>query len=209
MGTGGGTPGTKFYLPQFSEGILRSIVNEAERTGRITAIHSGATEATRRAVIAGVDLVVHGHFYEPNGTLVFDEEVATMLVESGTAVNPTLWVNGSRAEALATQAEEECNLELRERADFLSSRYADQQENIAKLFELGAKPWAGSDSSWAYMPFGTGLIDELIAMQKVGLSAEQVLQSSTAEIADRLNRPDLGRVRAGVQADIIGVSGNH
>jgi len=90
MGTGGGTPGTNAYLPQYSEDILKEIVNEARRSARMTAIHTGATAATRKAVLAGVDLVVHGHFHNPDGTLSFNEDVAAMMAEHRTAINPTL-----------------------------------------------------------------------------------------------------------------------
>ena len=95
MASGGGTTGTIPGLASYSTEELQALVGEARQFHRLTVAHCRAKESMVRAVEAGIDLIEHVEFLEPDHVMRFDPKVAEMLAESGIWLSPTLqaWTN--------------------------------------------------------------------------------------------------------------------
>ena len=83
MASGGGTTGTIPGLASYSTEELQALVGEARQFHRLTVAHCRAKESMVRAVEAGIDLIEHVEFLEPDHVMRFDPKVAEMLAESG------------------------------------------------------------------------------------------------------------------------------
>ena len=209
MATGGGTPGTYPHRPSYWVEELAAAAEEAHTNGKLVVAHSSATEGHRRCLDAGFDIIYHCHFYEADGTLRYDEEVARRLADSPVHVNPTLWINGGRAAALERKAElqglsevEQQELELR------ASRYAGQRENVGRLAAQGVKLIAGTDAGFALYPFGD-LVTELEEMVACGMATTDVLLAATRVAAEAFRVDNsVGSLRAGMKADFLVVGGD-
>jgi imidazolonepropionase-like amidohydrolase len=209
MATGGGTPGTYPHRPSYRTEELRAAVEEAHENGKLAVAHCSATEGHRRCLDAGIDILYHGHFYEPDASLRFDEEVARRLADSPIYVNPTLWVNGGRLHALQVKAAREKLSDddarmLKQR----TARYAGQRENVGRLVRMGVKLIAGTDAGFALYPFGD-LVTELEEMVACGMSAPDALLAATRVAAEALQIDrQVGSLAPGKQADLIVVEGD-
>jgi imidazolonepropionase-like amidohydrolase len=62
VGSGGGTPNTKSFLPSYTVDELRAGVEAAHDLGLLTAAHCHATTSIENAVAAGVDCIEHVSF---------------------------------------------------------------------------------------------------------------------------------------------------
>ncbi len=125
---------------QFSDEELAAIVGEAARAERIVAAHCHGKAGIMAALRAGVHSVEHGSF--------LDEEAADLMVEQGTWLVPTRYVN----EALLQQAE---NLPryVYEKGQMVSGVH-EQAMKIAVA--KGVKIAAGCDIFVSGQMYGTG-----------------------------------------------------
>ena len=89
----GGSTNTSFPLrPSFNTDELGAIVDEAHNFGKLTASHCSSTQGIINSLDAGVDMIIHCVFIDPDGTHNFRSDVADRIAEQGTVVNPTLHV---------------------------------------------------------------------------------------------------------------------
>jgi cytosine/adenosine deaminase-related metal-dependent hydrolase len=72
-----------------------------------------------------------------------------------------------------------------------------------RLFEAGAPLLIGTDAGQPFVPPGLSVHIEMREFAAAGIPIEDVLAIATWKAADRLGRPDLGRVRAGARASLI------
>lgn len=208
MATGGGTPGTYPHRPSYRLDELTTAAEEAHENGKLAIAHCSATEGHRRCLAAGIDIIYHCHFYEADGSLRFDEEVARQLAEAPVHVNPTLWINGGRLDALKTKAKREAlSVEEQHMLELRTARYAGQRENVARMVDLGVKLIAGTDAGFALYPFGD-LVTELEEMVACGMSAMDVVLAATGIAAEALRIDDsVGSLAPGMKADLVIVDG--
>ncbi|MCH6575659.1 MAG: amidohydrolase family protein, partial [Bacteroidetes bacterium] len=82
MASGGGTKGTIPGLASYTTAELHAAVHEAHHFHRLTAAHCRAKESMVRAVEAGIDLMEHAEFLDPDDQLRFDPKLAEMMAES-------------------------------------------------------------------------------------------------------------------------------
>ncbi len=158
---------------------------------------------------AGIDIIYHCHFYEADGTLRFDDEIARQLADAPVHVNPTLWVNGGRVEALRVKANLEGLSEDEQRAlELRAARYAGQRENVGRMVQRGVKLIAGTDAGFALYPFGD-LVTELEEMVACGMSATDVLLAATRVAAEALRiDSSVGTLAPDKKADLLVVDGD-
>ena len=209
MATGGGTPGTYPHRPSYQVDELVIAAEEAHENGKLAVAHCSATEGHRRCLAAGIDIIYHCHFYEADGTLRFDDEVARQLADAPVHVNPTLWVNGGRVESLRVKANLEGLSEDEQRAlELRAARYAGQRENVSRMAQRGVKLIAGTDAGFALYPFGD-LVTELEEMVACGMSATDVLLAATRVAAEALQiDSSVGTLAPGKKADLLVVDGD-
>ncbi len=207
MGSGGGTPGTKAWLPSFSKEEIAAVTDEAHRLGRKISVHCLCAEAMDYAVDAGVDQIEHASFMvDAARTQVFVPAVAHNIARSGIFVTATLAV--TLHPILDLTAKEGQTPE--ERA-YVENSQATHEENLklfALLLDAGVRFVAGTDAGWLFTTFGS-LVDEMDLMHEGGLSSLETIASATSRAAEALGLKDkVGTIREGFEADIIAVEGN-
>lgn len=209
MATGGGTERSYPYLASITQDEFSAAVEEAHAMGKKCVAHCSSIVGIDRAICAGVDIVFHCHFYEPDGTLRYDEGIAGRLVEDNIFVNPTLWVNRVHVERLQERVNDGDRTELTlNELDYRRKRYEGQERNVGKLVQAGVRLIAGSDAGWGLTKFDD-VVTELECMVEIGMTASDALLSATQLAATAYGIGDsVGTLSAGKQADLVVVGGD-
>ena len=206
----GGTTRTSFpLLPSFNVEELTAITGEAHKFGRLTAAHCTSTQGIINSLDAGVDMIIHCYFKEPDGADVFRQDVAERIGQQGAYVNPTVHVTRSRVWAL--QNKKEAHGLTAEENDRLDAGLRDldvRLEHVARLIDMGLKVVTGSDSSWGDYQLGN-TVYETECLGMAGHSPMQGILSVTSEAAKSIGIDDVtGTLEPNKDADIIVVDGN-
>ena len=176
---------------ELTPALLEAVVSEAHRLGKKVAAHAQGSAAVVNAVNAGVDSIEHGG--------ILSDEAIALMAKRGTAYVPTLarldWAYKTAQERGAP--EQQLSRLLKRRNDaYASARHA---------FEGGVKIIFGSDAS--VLPHGRNAM-EFRALAEIGLSPQQVIRAATLDAAELLGRDDIGSIRAGGVADLVGFERN-
>ncbi|HRP44290.1 MAG TPA: amidohydrolase family protein [Ginsengibacter sp.] len=174
--------------PTFSVDELAAAVAIAESSGRYVAVHSATTEGMLRSIKAGVHTIEHGDL----GT----EEIFKAMKEKNIAYCPTLaasdaitqyngWKKGTEPEPL---------------------RILNKRKSFSAALRSGVTILMGGDVG--VFPHGDNA-REMEMMVDYGMPPIDVLKSATSVNADVFGWGDrIGRIRKGLLADLIAVSGN-
>ena len=207
--TGGSTRTSFPLLPSFNVEELRAITEVAHGLGKLTGAHCVSTQGTINCLDAGVDMIIHCVFNDPDGTTNFRPDVAERIAEQGAFVNPTLhvarariWERQRRQDGRRLTPQEQAALDA-ERRDFDT-----RIEHCRRLIEMGLKVITGSDSSWGEYRLGnTAYETECLVM--AGFSPMQGVLSVTSEAARALDVDDIvGTLEPGKEADVVVVDGD-
>jgi imidazolonepropionase-like amidohydrolase len=217
MASGGGTVGTEPGIASYTTSELHAAVHEAHHFHRLTAAHCRARESMRRAVEAGIDLLEHAEFLDPDDVMRFDPKLTEMMVEAGTWISPTLqaWVNYPTIVALR---------ELRESAGDGEGFGRREEEELARLesrmeqrldvmrrmldYDLKHRIVPGTDSGVASLAFGH-LDYDLQLLVQVGFTPAEALIAATRISAEACDLADeLGTIEPGKAADLVAFDGD-
>jgi imidazolonepropionase-like amidohydrolase len=171
---------------------LIAAVEEATRLGLPAAAHAYSDEGVSAAVRAGVRSVEHG--------LLITESTLKLMRDRGVYFVPTL---SSFSLELAPDAPPEVK-PLRPRVEKLlgSGRMA-----VATARRLGVPVVAGADTS--YEEGESTVIEEVIELEKSGLSKLEAIRSATTVAADCLKiSATKGALKAGLDADLVAYTHN-
>jgi imidazolonepropionase-like amidohydrolase len=170
---------------QYSDEELRTVVAEAKLHGVKVAAHAHGPEGIIAASNAGVDSIEHG-------SLANDEAIA-VLKKNGTWLVPTLF-----------QWFETYDLPpvLHEKNEYIKARIGDA---MRKAFAAKVKVALGTDAGSG--PHGMSG-KEFTSYVTYGMSTADAIRAGTVNAAQLLGIDDIGRLRAGMFADIVAVEGN-
>ena len=213
MASGGGTAGTIPGRATYTTAELHAAVHEAHHFHRLTAAHCRAKESMVRAVEAGIDLMEHAEFLDPDGQLRFDPKVAEMMAEYGIWVSPTLqaWTRYPRiveltvhrnAGTITPEAETELQ-KLEERAEL-------RLDVMRRMLDYGMRDRIvpGTDSGVSGLAFGH-LDYDLQLLVRVGFTPVEALVAATRISAKAIGLADeIGTIEPGKVADLVAFSGD-
>ena len=177
----------------FSPEELAEAVAEAGRHNVPVAAHAHANAGINQAIRAGVRSIEHGTY--------LDERSIALMLEYGTYYVPTIFVGDYYAgtDKLLAQAKND-DVYLNYRADWLAL--------IGKAHAAGVRIVVGVDLG-GYNIEPEAYAREFAALAEAGLSPMAAIQAGTSVAADMLRWSDrVGRIKAGLLADIIAVPGN-
>ena len=207
--TGGSTATSHRLLPAFDVDELSAITDEARKFGKLTATHCLSSQGIANSLEAGVDMIIHCVFKEPDGSDHFRPDVAERIARQGAYVNPTLHVFRARIWTLKA-VQERRPLTAGERAllDQYERNFETHLEHCRRMIDMGVKMITGSDSSWGDYQLGnTPYETECLVM--AGLSPMRGVVSVTGEAAASLGIDGVtGTLEPGKAADLIVVDGN-
>jgi imidazolonepropionase-like amidohydrolase len=202
IASGGGlTPGTSPYEADLSLDLLREAVLVAHACGLHVSAHCHATESIVRALDAGVDIIEHAGFVQPDSPPRFDRDIAARMVDQGTVVSPTA-ISGMRIAEKLRQSAGPVGFD-----PAAIERLEARRHHAARFYEAGVSIIAGSDCGVAGTAFDS-LIDELIAYSSAGIPIPAALRAATSDSARYLGQPLLGQVASGFAADLVFLNRN-
>ena len=213
MASGGGTEGTIPGRATYTTEELAAVVHESHHFGRLTAAHCRAKASMVRAVQAGIDLMEHAEFLDPDDQLRFDPKVAEMMAESGIWISPTLqaWtrypqivrLRAKRDAGTLTGQEQEALKNLEARAEL-------RLDVMRRMLDYGLKDRVvpGTDSGVGDLAFGH-LDYDLRLLVQAGFTPAEALISATRISAEAIGQgSEIGTIEPGKIADLVAFDGD-
>lgn len=213
MASGGGTLGTIPGRASYSVEELHAAVHEAHHFHKLTAAHCRAKESMQRAVEAGIDLMEHAEFLDPDDQMRFDPDLAEKMAEGGIWISPTLqaWTKYGQIVALETKRENGSitpveSSELKALADRAEKRLDIMRRMLDYCLIERIVP--GTDSGVGSLTFGH-LDYDLRLLVKVGFTPGEALLSATRISAEAIGMgEELGTIEPGKIADLAAFRGD-
>lgn len=169
---------------------LRAAVEEAKKKNKKVAAHAEGLAGIRNCLEVGVDTIEHGIFA--------DEESLIRMKEQGTYLVPTMIVMKRLA------VDERIPEWALEKAKDVVEPHQSMLENAIRL---GVKIATGTDCGSPVTP-PEFYFDELLIMEKSGMSPIDVIHASTRIAAECIGVDDRGVIAAGKKADLLIIEKN-
>ena len=213
MTSGGGTAGTLPGRASYSVEELHAVVHEAHHFHRLTAAHCRAKESMVRAVAAGIDLMEHAEFLDPDHEMRFDPDLAEKMAECGIWISPTLqaWTNYGRIVDLEQKRDRGLlSPAAASQLQALSDRAEKRLDIMRRMLDYCRidRIVPGTDSGVGSLAFGH-LDYDLRLLVKVGFTPGEALLSATRISAEAIDMADeLGTIEPGKIADLAAFKGD-
>jgi imidazolonepropionase-like amidohydrolase len=202
MASGGGTAITDNRRSSYTVEELRAIVDEAHNMGKLTAAHCLATQSLTNALDAGVDMIEHAGFIEPDGSYVFHPEIGERIAKQGVYISPTVQTGYRQREVLlAKELEGPLNQADQRKLESLKAKCESQLDFLGRMWtEWNIPIISGTDAIQIFGEYCLGL--ELMAQG--GMSNNDVIKASTSLAAKSIGiEQTVGSVKPGLGADLI------
>jgi imidazolonepropionase-like amidohydrolase len=180
------TPGIGATFTAFTTEELAAAIDEAHAWDRGVAAHAIGAEGILRAVLAGVDTVEHCVQVTPR--------IAKEMAARGTFRGPTISAlmgiadNEGRAPAYA----------VAKAKDLVEEAKAGHR----RAMRAGVRHICSTDAGTPFNPHGNAP-NEVIAMIDWGMTPIEAMVAATANGAEALRMPDVGRIAPGMRADLV------
>ncbi len=215
-------------LPRLSRETLQALIKEAHRQGLRVAVHVSKVEELRDAVMLGADMIEHVPIDAviDDALLVEMRRRGTVVAPTVFALEVfrRRWTGGFPAdEFILARLMKPLRERLESRRgtfDWLSfvperdrpvvkermlsrvnTLVQTAYTNVRRIAEAGIPLVAGSDAGNPDVYHGPGLIHEVEALVRAGLSPADALRAATARAGEALGEP-IGKIRPGYKADI-------
>ncbi len=183
--------GTKVGIQQYTFDELKAAAEEAHMRGLVIAAHAHGTSGIKDAIRAGIDSIEHCSF--------MDDEAIKLAVKHGTYLSCDIY------NTEYTLAFGEANGVPEENINKEKQVSKAQRESFRKAVKAGANMVFGSDA--AIYPHGDNG-KQFSRMVTFGMTPLQAIQAATINSAALMKQTDVGQIKPGYLADIIGVKGN-
>lgn len=170
--------------PLWSDDILKAAIDTAHAHGARVTAHVFGEDALPGLIKAGIDCIEHG-------TGLTDETIGLM-VEHGTALVPTL-INLENFPGIADAA-----VRYPKYAAHMRDLYDRGYARVAAARDAGVPVYAGSDAG-GMIRHGR-IADEVDALRRIGMTAEEALGAACWDARRWLGRPGLDH---GASADLL------
>ncbi|MFD2471715.1 amidohydrolase family protein [Amycolatopsis silviterrae] len=205
-------------LPRLAPELVSATVRESHARGKMVLAHAMTAETAEQVVDAGVDGLTHLFFDQPHRT-----ELIEKIAAAGVFVVPTLTVIASiTGNPAGRRLAEDPRVRPKltpEWLDNLSGTIATSPrahfdyalETLAALHEAGVDILAGTDAAHLGAPgmaHGASLHDELRLLTTAGFTPTEALRAATSVPAQRFGLTDRGRIKPGLRADLVLVTGD-
>ncbi len=172
--------------PTFSLEEMKLAVETARSAGVPVSVHASTPEGMRRAILGGAETIEHGDSGTP--------EVFKLMVEHHVALCPTLAAGDANSQYAGWKKGQ----------DPEPSGIARKRASFQAALDAGVTILSGSDVG----VFAHGdNAREIELMVDYGMSTVDALRSATS-IAGRVLHMDIGRVKPGMLADLVAVTGD-
>lgn len=206
-------------VPMLDQATLNAGVAEAKRHGILTVAHALTLDATRMAIDAGIDGLVHLFMDGPH-----DDEIVALAKEAGVFFVPCVVLDASMMGITGAELADDPRVAAKLDADwdatlrssfnhYPQGRIDDVLGSVKAMHDAGIDLLVGTDVSMA-LPFMGGLAHgasvhhELQYLVRAGLSPIEALRAATSTTARRFGLTDRGRVAEGARADLLLVDGD-
>jgi imidazolonepropionase-like amidohydrolase len=206
-------------LPMLDQATLNAGVAEAHRHGMLTVAHALTVDATRMALEAGIDGLVHIFMDQPH-----TDEIIGLIKDSGAFVVPCIVLNASMmgitGDALAedprvaSRLSDEWMTTLRSSFNhYPQGELEDVLGSTKALHDAGIDLLCGTDTSVPFpslggLAHGASVHHELQYLVQCGLTPIEALRTATATPARHFGLNDRGRIAVGRRADLLLVDGD-
>ena len=210
VATGGSTRTSDPNRASYTVPELRAMTDEARRHGRLTAAHCTSAQGVENCLDAGVDMIIHCLFNEPDGSYRYRPDLVERLAAAKAWVNPTLYVLKAGIERLREAREREGKLTAALAAQLDSQRRAldVRVDAVGRMAQAGVRMTAGSDSPWGWYAPGE-FVHEIDMLAQAGLSYGDAIVAGTTGAAESIGVGAVaGRLAPGRQADVLVVRGD-
>jgi imidazolonepropionase-like amidohydrolase len=209
VATGGSTVTSDRFRPSFDLEELTAITDETHRLGRLAAAHCSSTQGIVNSLDAGVDMIIHGYFYEADRRYTFRPDVADRMAAAAW-MNPTLFIRQAEIDAITRRGEAAGGLTPTDQRRLDRSRQSldDRLDAVRRCLAAGVRVVAGSDSAFGWYAAGH-FVEEVRLLAAAGMSNRQAILAATSEAAASIGRSDsAGSLEVGRRADVVVVEGD-
>jgi imidazolonepropionase-like amidohydrolase len=210
VASGGSTRTSDPNRASYTVAELAAMTDEAHRHGKLTAAHCTCAASIENCLDAGVDMIIHCIFNEPDGTYRYRADLVERLARAKAWVNPTLYVQHAGIERQRATREREGRLtpELVAELDLARRALDVKIDAVRRMSEAGVRMTAGSDSPWGWYAPGE-FVHEIHMLAQAGLSYSDAIVAGTAGAAESIAvGAGAGRLAAGRLADVLVVRGD-
>jgi len=210
VATGGSTRTSDPNRASYTVAELGAMTDEAHRHGKLTAAHCTSAQGVQNCLDAGVDMIIHCIFNEPDGTYRYRPDLVERLATAKAWVNPTLYVQRAGIERLrdARQREGRLTVELAAPLDRQRRALDVRIEAVGRMASAGVRMTAGSDSPWGWYAPGE-FVHEIDMLAQAGLSYGDAIAAGTTGAAESIGVGGVaGRLAPGRQADVLVARGD-
>jgi len=180
------TPGIGATFTAFTLEELTAAIDEAHSWDRGVAAHAIGAEGILQSVLAGVDTVEH--------CVQVTSRIAKEMAGRGTFRGPTIvalmGIAGNEGKAPAYAVEK------------AKALVEEAKVGHLRAIRAGVRHICSTDAGTPFNPHGNAP-DEVIAMIGWGMEPLQAMVAATANGAEALRIPDVGRIAAGMRADLV------
>jgi imidazolonepropionase-like amidohydrolase len=196
-------------IPTLGRETMEAVVDAAHAQGKMALVHSRDVEAYADVALAGVDGIVHLPVDE-----VPDAALIDLLKEKGIWVGANLslarpvgktLIDDPALGARLTEAEKENLQKFRALHRQGGDRVA--MDTLRALHAAGVTILPGSDAPNGGTTQGATMHMEIALLVENGFSPVEALRAATADAAAAFGLADRGRIREGLQADMLLVEG--